>query len=101
MINVSVNGALGRMGSTVCGAILADPETELVDSVDFNSKENQTTNNKTIHSSYEFLSSENKPDVIVDFTNRDGLLDLAKKYLLLEYTLLVDQQVCWMKITKF
>lgn len=79
MINVSVNGALGRMGSTVCGAILADPETELVDSVDYNSKGNQTSNNKNIHSSYEYLSSENKPDVIVDFTNRDGLLDLAKK----------------------
>ena len=79
MINVSVNGALGRMGSTVCGAVLADPETDLVDSVDYNSKGNQTLNNKTIHSSYEYLSSENKPDVIVDFTNRDGLLDLAKK----------------------
>ena len=79
MINVSVNGALGRMGSTVCGAVLADPETDLVDSVDYNSKGNQTSNNKTIHSSYEYLSSENKPDVIVDFTNRDGLLDLAKK----------------------
>ena len=78
MIQVSVNGALGRMGSTVCGAVLDDSETELVDSVDFNSKDNQTTNNKTIHSSYEYLSSKNKPDVIVDFTNREGLLDLAK-----------------------
>ena len=45
MINVSVNGALGRMGSTVCGAVLADPETDLVDSVDYN-KGNQTSNNK-------------------------------------------------------
>ena len=30
MINVGVNGALERMGSTVCGAVLADPETELL-----------------------------------------------------------------------
>ena len=34
MIKVSVNGALGRMGSTVCDAVISDTETELIDSVD-------------------------------------------------------------------
>lgn len=78
MINVSVNGALGRMGSTVCEAIIADSETELVDSVDFNSNGQKTPNNKLIGNNFDYLSKENKPDVIVDFTNREGLMNLAK-----------------------
>tara|TARA_Y100001970_G_scaffold144887_1_gene177948 strand:- start:4365 stop:5195 length:831 start_codon:yes stop_codon:yes gene_type:complete len=78
MINVSVNGALGRMGSTVCEAVIADSETELVDSVDFNSNGQKTPNNKLIGNNFDYLSEENKPDVIVDFTNREGLINLAK-----------------------
>ena len=38
MIKVSVNGALGRMGLTVCQAVLADSKTELIESLDINSK---------------------------------------------------------------
>jgi len=34
MIRVAVVGAAGRMGSTVCGAVEADPDTELVARVD-------------------------------------------------------------------
>ena len=34
MIKVLVNGALGRMGKTVCGAVKADSELELVGAVD-------------------------------------------------------------------
>src|SRR6476619_8252143 len=34
MIRVGVFGAGGRMGSTVCGAVAADPELELVAAVD-------------------------------------------------------------------
>ena len=34
MIKVLVNGALGRMGRTVCGAVKADSELELVGAVD-------------------------------------------------------------------
>ena len=78
MIKVSVNGALGRMGSTVCGAIIADSETELVDSVDFSSKSHKTSNNKLISTDYSYLSSDNKPDVIVDFTNREGMMKLSE-----------------------
>jgi len=78
MINVSVNGALGRMGSTVCEAIIADSETQLVDSVDFNSNGQKTSNNKLIANNFDHLSKENKPDVIVDFTNREGLINLTK-----------------------
>ena len=48
MIKVSVNGALGRMGSTVCDAVISDTETELIDSVDSNSKEQKTLNNLSL-----------------------------------------------------
>ena len=34
MIRVGVFGAGGRMGSTVCAAVAADPELELVAAVD-------------------------------------------------------------------
>ena len=34
MIRVGVFGACGRMGSTVCQAVLADPELDLVAAVD-------------------------------------------------------------------
>ena len=78
MIKVSVNGALGRMGSTVCDAVISDTETELIDSVDFNSKEQKTLNNKAIRKNFDYLSKDNKPDVIVDFTNREGLMNLVE-----------------------
>ena len=77
MIKVSVNGALGRMGSTVCEAIIADSETELLDSVDFNSNGQKTPNDKLIVNNFDYLTKDNKPDVIVDFTNRDGLMNLV------------------------
>jgi len=78
MIKVSVNGALGRMGSTVCEAIMSDPETELIDSVDFSSKGHKTADNKLIRNDFSYISPENKPDVIVDFTNRDGMMKLSE-----------------------
>lgn len=34
MIKVGVIGAAGKMGSEVCKAIVADPDTELVGAVD-------------------------------------------------------------------
>ena len=46
MIKVSVNGALGKMGSTVCNAVINDLETELIDSVDINSKNHKLNHNK-------------------------------------------------------
>jgi len=78
MITVSVNGAIGRMGSTVCDAIITDPETNLIESVDINSNGNKTPNGKYIRNNFEEVFNENKPDVIVDFTNRESFLKLAE-----------------------
>ena len=44
MITVCVNGALGRMGSTVCQAIDDDAELELISSIDINSNQDKTIN---------------------------------------------------------
>ena len=52
MIKVSVNGALGKMGSTVCNAVINNSETELIDSVDINSKNHKTPNGKLIHKDF-------------------------------------------------
>jgi 4-hydroxy-tetrahydrodipicolinate reductase len=78
MINVSVNGALGRMGSTVCNAVINDSEMELTDSVDINSKNHKTPNGKLIHKDFSEILSNNPPDIIVDFTNRETFLNLTK-----------------------
>ena len=77
MIKVSVNGALGRMGLTVCQAVLADSKTELIESLDINSNNDNTLNSKTIYNDLSKFLSEIKPDVIVDFTNRESFLSLC------------------------
>tara|TARA_B110000438_G_scaffold139553_1_gene134817 strand:- start:4112 stop:4888 length:777 start_codon:yes stop_codon:yes gene_type:complete len=77
MIKVSVNGALGKMGSTVCNAVINNPETELIDSVDINSKNHKTPNGKLIHKDFSAIFLNNLPDVIVDFTNRETFINLS------------------------
>ena len=77
MIKVSVNGALGKMGSTVCNAVINNSETELIDSVDINSKNHKTPNGKLIHKDFSGIFSNNLPDVIVDFTNRETFINLS------------------------
>jgi 4-hydroxy-tetrahydrodipicolinate reductase len=77
MIKVSVNGALGKMGSTVCNAVINDLETELIDSVDINSKNHKTPNGKLIHKDFSEIFSSNPPNVIVDFTNRETFINLS------------------------
>ena len=78
MIKVSVNGALGRMGLTVCQAVLADSKTELIESLDINSNNDNTLNSKPIYNDLSKFLSEIKPDVIVDFTNRESFLNLCE-----------------------
>ena len=77
MIKVSVNGALGKMGSTVCNAVINNSETELIDSVDINSKNHKTPNGKLIYKDFSEILSNNPPDVIVDFTNRETFINLS------------------------
>ena len=78
MIRVSVNGALGRMGSTVCQAVQEDSETELIESIDINSNNDKTLNSKPIFNDLSNFLSEIKPDVIVDFTNRESFMSLCE-----------------------
>ena len=67
MIKVSVNGALGRMGLTGAKQF-SDSKTELIESLDINSN-----NDNTLNSNLYIMIYRNfyriKPDVIVDFTN--------------------------------
>jgi len=72
MIRVGVFGAGGRMGATVCDAVLAAPDLELVAAVDpFHGGETVRGTELTIGAGWEALEAA-KPDVAVDFTNIDG-----------------------------
>ena len=63
MIRVAVTGAAGRMGATVCGAVEAAPDMELVARVD-----------PAINTSLADALA-NRPDVLVDFTLPDTALE--------------------------
>ena len=66
MIRVGVIGAAGRMGATVCNAVVADPGLELVAVVDSGAP-GSTTHGLTISGELRALADA-KVDVAVDFT---------------------------------
>ena len=78
MIKVCVNGALGRMGSTVCQAVEDDSELELTNSIDINSNQDKTINGQNIYKDISTMLKNSKPDLIVDFTNRESFLTLVR-----------------------
>ncbi len=57
MIRVAVSGACGRMGSTVCAAVEAAEDMELVAQID-----------PTLGIELEQALGEHRPDVLVDFS---------------------------------
>ena len=65
MIKVLVNGALGRMGRTVCAAVNADEQLELVAAVDIVSG---TVENLNVETNLDAALKKFQPDVMVDFT---------------------------------
>ena len=65
MIKVLVNGALGRMGRTVCNAVKADSELELVGAVDLFAGE---VEGLTVETNLDAALKKFAPDVMVDFT---------------------------------
>ena len=65
MIKVLVNGALGRMGKTVCGAVKADNELELVGAVDVFEGE---VEGLKVETNLDAALKKFSPDVMVDFT---------------------------------
>lgn len=65
MIKVLVNGALGRMGRTVCAAVNADSELELVGAVDIFDGE---VDGMKVETNLDAALKKFSPDVMVDFT---------------------------------
>ncbi len=68
-IRVGVNGAVGRMGATVCSAVAGDPSLELVaavDSVDFGQVQGVAISSELK------AFAEAECDVVVDFTVADA-----------------------------
>jgi 4-hydroxy-tetrahydrodipicolinate reductase len=83
-IKVAVNGALGRMGMTVLGAVRANADTVPVGGVD--AKASTTSLQLPDGSASIPLSTDlaeiiraTRPDVVVDFTNGDGALSAVRK----------------------
>jgi Dihydrodipicolinate reductase len=66
MIRVGVIGAAGRMGATVCNAVVADPGLELVAVVDSGAP-GSTTHGLTISGELRALADA-QVDVAIDFT---------------------------------
>lgn len=79
MINVVVNGALGRMGSEVVSAVLNDKELNLVGVSDRNGFGKSVLNNENLKLEYytdinQVLDKVNA-DVVVDFTRPEVVMD--------------------------
>ena len=72
MIKVLVNGALGRMGRTVVGAVNADSELELVGAVD--AYEGEVEGMK-VETNLDAALKRLAPDVMVDFTRPNVVFD--------------------------
>lgn len=72
MIKVLVNGALGRMGRTVVGAVNADSELELVGAVDAYAGE---VDGMKVETNLDAALKKYSPDVMVDFTRPNVVFD--------------------------
>ena len=70
MIKVLVNGALGRMGRTVCAAVNADSELELVGAVDVFEG---TVEGLNVETNLDAALKKIQPEVMVDFTRPDAV----------------------------
>lgn len=79
MIKVGVVGALGKMGLTVVNAVQADTETKLVLAVDKFGKD-KSIGELVVKTDIESALSEDKPDVVVDFTQPDTIFNNIKIY---------------------
>ncbi len=69
-IRVGVNGAAGRMGSTVCSAVAVDPALDLVAAVDAHAA-GSTVEGVTVAAELRSFA-DNRCDVVVDFTVADA-----------------------------
>lgn len=80
MIKVLVNGALGKMGTTLLGAIEKAEDMQLVSAVDIamqDEEENESFGVFTSSSLNNAIENSN-PDVVIDFTQPDSVFENAK-----------------------
>lgn len=83
-IKVAVNGALGRMGMTVLGAVCANPDTIPVGGVDLKARSSSLplpdgSGNIPLSNDLTEIIKSGHPDVVVDFSNGDGALAVVRK----------------------
>lgn len=75
-LKIVVIGAAGKMGLTVCGAVMADPDLELVGAVDTRGFKVEWLDARglKIRADLEIVLSETGADIIVDFTKADAVM---------------------------
>lgn len=81
MIKVAVIGALGKMGTEVIKAVLADPQTELVCAVDVFDVGQEVVGDVHIEGDIKGALESKTPDVVVDFTQPDKIFSNIKIYM--------------------
>jgi 4-hydroxy-tetrahydrodipicolinate reductase len=86
MVKVGVMGACGKMGQEICKAILDDPQLELVAAIDvlnngfeLGSILGRPQCKLLINTNLNDVLKNEQPNVIVDFTNAQAVLDNAPK----------------------
>ena len=75
MIRVLVNGAFGRVGSEVVRTVLAEPELELAGGVDIHGEGKTLPDGQAPYTDLGTALAETAPDVVVDFTRPDVVMD--------------------------
>lgn len=77
MIKVLVNGALGKMGRTVLTTVRQQDDMELVGAVDVNGA-GKTVEDVAVEVDLAAALAAHKPDVVVDFTRPDVVMQSLK-----------------------
>ena len=76
MIRILVNGALGRMGSEVVRTVLKQKDMELVSAVDIMAKDKMVDGtNLSFDTDLKEALTRVKPDIVIDFTRPDVVMD--------------------------
>lgn len=74
MIKVLVNGAFGRVGSEVVRTVIAEPELELAGGVDIHGDGKTLPDGRAVYTDLSTALAETRPDVVVDFTRPDAVM---------------------------
>lgn len=75
MIKVMVNGALGKMGTTVLRTVLQQKDMELVGAVDVNGGPDKNVDGHPVDNDLQAAINKYQPQVIVDFTRPDVVMN--------------------------